>query len=117
MRHLHLVFDPVLVPGVADSGNRVTQIVSLAGIGNVVKSFVRVYLLACCGVDCVRPDGCAIFMSEELILAHGESIFGHVSVRLELLLDHIHILHCVGMHAILDLRNMPPSKRVLRLLR
>ena len=52
-----------------------------------------------------------------MIFAHGESIFGHVGVRLELLLDHIHILHCVGMHAVLDLRNMPPSKRVLRLLR
>lgn len=53
LRHLHLVFDPVLMSGVADTSHRVTQVVPLAGIGSVVKSFVRVYLLASCGVDSV----------------------------------------------------------------
>ena len=67
----------------------------------------------------MRSDSRAVFRSQKVVLSsQSEPVFSHVSVRLELLLDHTHVLYRVGVHSILLLhvgRHVTPSKRVLRL--
>lgn len=51
-----------------------------------------------------------------MVLRHRQPVLSHIGVRLQLLLDHVHVLHRVRVHAVLDLGHVPSAEGVQRLL-
>jgi len=93
-----------------NSGHRITEIVSLTRVEILALND----LLACSCVDCVRSDSCVVFACRcKMVFSHGQSILCHVGISLNLLLNHIHTLHCVWVYSVLNLRYMPPSEWIL----
>ena len=90
-------------------------IIALAGT-HLVYGFMCVNLLSCSRINRMWTNGCAVFTCPKMTFCQSESIFCHVRVRLNLLLNHVHIFHCVWVHPVLYLRYMPSSKRTLWLL-